>query len=151
MSDKSRERLAEHLLYETNEWADVTQLENMTWLSRKIINVLNKFERPHQDSPDAASIMEYLKKEMDINDDEIILNNILNILKYRRNDTAVWKYWTEKKTLVNMKIYNYCTTLVKWYENLLENVSNAQEEIVDTFEATPENKNQLTIDFPEEN
>lgn len=150
MGDHIWERFAEHLLYETKEWVDVTQLENMTWLSRKIINVLDNFTWPHQDSPDAASIMTYLMKETGITDEEIILNNILNILKFKNNDTIVWESWTEKKTLVSLKIYNYCVTLVKWYQNLLEKISGTQEDISDTFESATENEKQLKIDFPEE-
>ena len=150
MSNQTSERFAEHLLFETPEWVDVTQLENMTWLSRKIISVLDKFNRPYQDSPDAASIMNYLMKETWISDEEIILNNIINILKFKNNNTIVWKSWTEKKPLVSLKIYNYCTTLIKWYENLLKKISGTQEDISDTFESATENEKQLKIDFPEE-
>jgi len=149
MSDKTSERFAEHLLYETPEWVDITQLENMTWLSRKIISILDNFEWPHQDSPDAASLMNYIKKETGINDEEIIINSIINIIKYRRSTTTVWENWKEKRPLVNMKIYNYCTTLIKWYEKVLEEIYSKKEEISDTFKTT-EDTNQLSIEFPQE-
>lgn len=149
MNDKTRERFAEHLLYETPEWVDVTQLENMTWLSRKIISILDNFEWPHQDSPDAASLMNYIKNETGINDEEIIINSINNIIKYRRNTTTVWENWKEKRPLVNMKIYNYCTTLIKWYEKVLEEIYGKKEKISDTFKTT-EDKSQLRIEFPQE-
>ena len=150
MVSQTWEILADHLLHGTKEWADITQLEHMTWLSRKMINILDKFNRPHQDSPDAASIMEYLKKETGITDEKIILSNIINILKNRRNDTVVWEYWIEKKTLVTMEIYNYCTTIINWYEKLIEEITNVQEDVSKTLEPTAPKETQLEIDFPEE-
>ena len=147
MSDKSRERLAEHLLYETKEWADVTQLENMTWLSRKIISYLDEFKRPYQDSPDASSLMKHLKEKSWITDESIIINSIKNILQYRNNDVVVWKAWKEKKNLVSMEIYNYCSTLLKWYESMLETIEDNQNNISDIFETDP---NQMKIEFPKD-
>lgn len=150
MNNQIWEKSAEELLYKTKEWADISQLENITWLSRKIISYLDKFNWPHQDSPNAASIMEYLKKETGITDEKIILNNIKNILKNRRNDTAVWEYWIEKKTLINMEIYNYCTTLINWYEKLIEEIANVQEDVSNTLEANAPEETQLKINFPQE-
>lgn len=143
------EKHAEYLLSHTKEWEENTQLENMTWLSRKIINYLDEFDRPHQDSPNASSLMEYIKEKVWITDESIIINSIKNILQFRNNDVTIWKSWKERKTLVNLKIYNYCTTLLKWYENILETVEDSQEEITDILEPDQEeDPNQMKIEFP---
>lgn len=146
MSNEIAERLTEHLLYETKEWEENTQLENMTSLSRKIINTLDNFNWEYQNSPDATTLMEFIKKETTLTDEFIIVNSIKNILKYRNNNVIIWKAWKEKKNLVNLKIYNYCTTLLKWYANIIENSENNQENI---WEVLTDDPNQMKIKFPD--
>ena len=149
MGNEIAERFTEHLLYETKEWEENTQLENMTWLARKIISYLDVFHRPYQDSPNASSIMEYLKEKTWISDETIIINSVKNILKYKNNDVIIWKAWKEKKNLVNLEIYNSCTTLLKWYANLCENVEDHQENIWEVL-SSEQDPNQLKIDFPQD-
>lgn len=146
MGKDTGERYAEYLLKETKEWEENTQLENMTWLARKIISYLDEFKRPYQDSPDAPTLMKYLKEKTSITDESIIINNIKNILKFKNNDVTIWERGKERKNLVNIKIYNYCTTLIKWYESILENSETNQKDITETFETDP---NQMEIEFPE--
>lgn len=149
MGNYCGELQAEHFLYGTKEWAEYTQLENMTWLSRKIIKTLDRFSRPHQDSPKATPIMEYIKDETWITDESIIINSVKNILKYKNNDVVIWKAWKEKKNLVNLEIYNYCTTLLKWYANLCENVEDNQENIWEVL-SSEQDPNQMEIEFPKD-
>lgn len=139
------EAAAKDFLNKTPQREEVAQLEKMTWFSRKIITHLDKFNRPHQSSPDAASIMKHLMDETWVTDKNIILSSIINILENGRNDAVVWKNWIEKKDLVTTKIYNYCVILKEWYEDLVKEITSTQENVSKVFD-----DKQLEIKFPEE-